>query len=354
MQDIRPPARNYRRPEPRPVQPRPDIYTVRRSTTTVSDVVVSPQQTTIHKTTVTQVEALPVGPEVSVAGSRKPARRYAPVPEKTTTAPNARLAQTTQQARRAEPAVVVVTETTDKQDEQPKKLSFNERIKALSRRNLASGVLVAVLVIMTGYVSIDTWLTNQRVKNELSAASVPTAASDETPENRQAAEGRDEQDLPQNFLASYTVAPDAPRALYIDKINVAARVLPMGVNPDNSMQAPINIFDSGWYTGSAKPGTAGAVVINAHASGPTREGLFAYLNTLAEGDTLAVERGDGARFSYRVVYTETVALDDVDMNKVLLPHGNATEGLNLITCDGEWLQGGETFDHRTIIYTERV
>lgn len=325
------------------MRPRPDVYGIRRSTTTISDMVVGPQQTTVHETTVTQVETVPVVPVVPTT-EQKTTRRYAPVPEKTAPTAEATPDEEPQQEEFVAPQQVAQSA------KKRAKVSLWRRIRGFDRRNMVSGGLVAVLLLATGYVTIDTWLTNNRVKAELST-SVPT--SDE-PEDRQAAEGRDESDLPTDFLASYAVAPDLPRALYISKLNIAARVLPMGVNPDNSMQAPINIFDSGWYTGSAKPGTAGAAVIDAHASGPTREGLFAYLNTLVAGDTLEVERGDGTRLSYRVVHIETVPLDDVDMSKVLLPYGSATEGLNLITCDGEWLQGSATYDHRTIVYTERV
>lgn len=215
-------------------------------------------------------------------------------------------------------------------------------------------ILTVIVLIAAVYVIIDTWLTNNRVRDELSGVPVPTTASDETPENRQAAEGRDEEDLPSNFLDGYSVAADMPRALYINKIDVAARILPMGVNPDNSMQVPINIFDSGWYTGSAKPGTSGAVVVNAHASGPTRQGLFAYLDTLEQGDEIAIERGDGTRFTYRVTHMETVDLGNVDMQKVMRTHNDVEEGLNLITCAGSWMQEDGTYDQRTLVYTERI
>ena len=120
------------------------------------------------------------------------------------------------------------------------------------------------------------------------------------------------------------------------------------------MQAPVNIFDSGWYGASAKPGTPGATVIDAHASGATREGLFAYLDTLTIGDELSLERGDGQTFTYRVTHTETIPLNEVDMTKLLTPYGTATEGVNLITCTGSWLPDQKTYDHRVMVYTERV
>lgn len=174
------------------------------------------------------------------------------------------------------------------------------------------------------------------------------------PVARQQAEGREETVVVPDALAEYKVASDAPRLLTVESIGVRARILPMGVNPDNSLQAPINIYDSGWYTESAKPGQPGAAVVDAHASGPTRMGLFAYLDTMQQGDRVQVERGDGTVLEYEVVAVETTAIDAVDMQKVLKPYGDATEGLNLITCTGQWLKDQRTYNQRAIVYTKRV
>lgn len=172
--------------------------------------------------------------------------------------------------------------------------------------------------------------------------------------SRQQIEGRDESTVSASSLDTHKVESEHPRILTIDKLSVKARVLPMGVNPDNSMQAPLNIFDSGWYTGSAKPDESGAVAIDGHASGPTREGLFAYLDALQVGDKINLERGDGTVITYEVTHTETVALDAVDMKKFLKTHNGVEKGLNLMTCAGEWLRGKNTFDHRVVVYTKQV
>lgn len=220
------------------------------------------------------------------------------------------------------------------------------------RKKFWGGLVVGCgvfLLLGSGAWIATIWLGQAQEEREVERL----IASDD-PEDRQAAEGRDETEVPGDAVADYSVAPDLPRVLTIDKINVRARVLSMGLNPDGSMQAPLNIYDAGWYTGSAKPGELGASVIDAHASGPTRVGLFAYLNTLTNGDVVSVERGDGEVLSYRVVHIETVGLDDVDMRKVMRVHGSAEEGLNLITCDGQWVRDRDTYSDRTIVYTERI
>ena len=213
-------------------------------------------------------------------------------------------------------------------------------------------VAAGILVLVALYSVADTWLLNRQIKQDLNQT-VAAAQSDD-PNSRRAAEGKDEAEISSNTIDKYKVAADLPRVITINKIGVRARVLQMGVNSDGSMQAPINIFDAGWYTGSVKPGQLGASIIVAHASGPTHQGLFGRLDSLVAGDKIQIERGDGTKLTYAVVKTENVALDKVDMNTFMKPAEGVNEGLNLMTCAGEWLQSSETRDHRMMVFTKRV
>ena len=155
-------------------------------------------------------------------------------------------------------------------------------------------------------------------------------------------------------IAKYKVAADLPRVIAIEKLGVKARVLQMNVNSDGSMQSPINIFDAGWYTGSVKPGQPGASIIVGHASGTTLGGVFNKLETLNAGDTISVERGDGKILRYQVVKKQTVKLSDVDMNSFIRPADGVSEGLNLMTCAGEWIKNSQTRDRRVMVFTKRI
>jgi LPXTG-site transpeptidase (sortase) family protein len=236
------------------------------------------------------------------------------------------------------------------QDQQPQ--TKQGLFSRLTPSKLALGILSVAILATTGYVSIDTLRTNNTVAAEYSGQAQNDSVTDQT--NTKNGEGRDEKTLPANTLANYKVAPGLPRALYIDKLKIASRIMPMSINNDGSVQAPRNIYDSGWYTGSMKPGEIGAVFIDGHASGPTREGLFAYLDTLKVGDTLQLEKGDGARLKYKVVHTEVVPLKDFDMNQVLRPYDHVVRGLNLMTCTGAWIDSKKTYDHRVTVYTEEI
>lgn len=121
-------------------------------------------------------------------------------------------------------------------------------------RNAILYAIGLVLVVVGAGLAAYSWhfLTEQKHDRELVAVA---QQPDATPEQRQEAEGRDEtEDV--DVVANYKAAPTDPRAIYIDKINMKARTLPMATNPDGTMQAPINIFDAGWYTGdgAVRPG----------------------------------------------------------------------------------------------------
>ena len=211
---------------------------------------------------------------------------------------------------------------------------------------IVSGVLFLLAAALLAVAAWQYFNPNEEVQTTLPSGTSLVQAQEN--------EGVDESDVSESLLSQYKVAEDLPRAVYIDKLNVASRVLPMGLNKDSSIQAPVNIFDTGWYTESAKPDEVGATFIDGHASGATRQGIFAYLDTLAIGDTIQVEKGNGERLSYRVVHTETVPYDTIDMQKVLQTYGDAEKGLNLMTCTGTWVAKKATYDKRVIVYTEQV
>jgi LPXTG-site transpeptidase (sortase) family protein len=224
------------------------------------------------------------------------------------------------------------------------------RRKDLKRSGLI--LIAAIFVLVTGYVSVDTWITNNRVKAENPAGSTHQASVATAKQS----EGSDTTPIPPNTVSKYVVAADLPRELTISKIGVTARILPMSVNSDDSIQAPTNVFDSGWYTGSVKPGEYGAMFIDGHSSGSTHQGLFGNLDKLINGDRLQVDKGDGTKLTYKVVHTELVNLSDVDMAKMLTTYAGVTKGLNLMTCSGQWIKdnGTKTLDERILVFTEQV
>jgi LPXTG-site transpeptidase (sortase) family protein len=156
-------------------------------------------------------------------------------------------------------------------------------------------------------------------------------------------------------VASYTVAPDLPKYIAIPSIHVAqARVIRLGHMANGQIATPDNIYDTGWYQDSAKPGQSGAMFIFGHVSNWSANGIFFNLKKLRPGDTVTVTRGDNRQFTYKVVSTKTYPSDKVDMHAVLSPVNAAKPGLNLMTCTGHIIKGTSEFDTRLVVFTTLV
>ena len=149
-----------------------------------------------------------------------------------------------------------------------------------------------------------------------------------------------------NEIKEYTVAPDRPRYLTIEKLGVAnSRVLPMGRTMTGELDTPNNIFDVGWYEASGKPGQGGTMVIDGHNGGPHVHGVFKNLPNLVEGDIIKIERGDGKIFQYKVVENKTVDLNGADsyMAVAMKSPEYGKESVTLISCTGDWSQAQDTY-----------
>lgn len=162
----------------------------------------------------------------------------------------------------------------------------------------------------------------------------------------------DENDVTDDQKAAYTVAPDRPRYISINRLNVKnARVLGLGINNKGEIDTPANIFDTAWYTSSGKPGAGGTMIINGHNGGPTRDGVFKHLPDLTNGDVVVIERGDGQIFKYKVVESNTIPLDQADdyMATAQRSPEKGKESLTLISCTGQWSQAQQTYLSRQFV-----
>jgi LPXTG-site transpeptidase (sortase) family protein len=156
-------------------------------------------------------------------------------------------------------------------------------------------------------------------------------------------------------VASYNVPPTDPKYIQITAIGVVkTRIIQLGLLPNGSIAVPNNIYDTGWYDGSAKPGQSGAMFIYGHVSSWTANGVFYNLKKLKPGDTITITRGDDTNYTYQVVDTKVYAYNNVPMNIVLAPINPSKPGLNLMTCTGQVIQGTSEFNQRLVVFASLV
>lgn len=288
----------------------------------------------------------PYGMHGSIDGFAPAYRRQVMVPSR----------QTLQQFEPT-PKPATIPEITAKTKSEPSKSESNSsakttapsRKKSLRRlfsKKVVASSLAGLLVIFSVYVSVDGFLINQKLK----ATNPPSMQNSVTPAADTNTPAVDETPLPPNALDTYKVSSSLPRIIRIDSIGVAARVLRMGITTDNLMDTPKGAYDTGWYDGSAKPGEAGAMVINGHYSGLTQPAIFQQIGNLKAGAIITIERGDGKVFTYAAQRVEKMSTQDVPMEKLLISSNPNAQSLNLITCSGTFNQDTQTFDQRTIVY----
>ena len=228
---------------------------------------------------------------------------------------------------------------------------LNNKFKSLINKKVVYAC--AILVCLTAvFANIAYFLNNNQMPQQLGASNV-SQQNDNSSQNQNGPDVSEEP-IDQNTINSYIVSPDLPKRISIQSIGIKARVLRMGTDANNKIQSPRSSYDTGWYEGSNKPDENGAVFINGHVSGPTKAGIFYNLKKLNNGDIINIEKGDGTVISYKVVNKETVDVNNVDMQKALRSADVDKQGLNLMTCSGDYSAKDKTFNERLIVYSVRI
>jgi Sortase domain len=135
-----------------------------------------------------------------------------------------------------------------------------------------------------------------------------------------------------------------PVSIAIPAAGVDARVVPVGLRPDRTMEVP-EVDLAGWYEPGPRPGDAGPAVIVGHVDSRKGPAVFFRLGELRRGDRIEVGQQGGGGRSFVVERVER-------RPKEALPAGriwNRTREpvLRLITCGG-------SFDRSTGHYRDNI
>ena len=140
--------------------------------------------------------------------------------------------------------------------------------------------------------------------------------------------------------------PLTPRQLEIPAINVASVVEPVGVNQQGNMVAPSDWRDVSWYQPGFKPGERGNAVFSGHLDWDDRQAVFWELDELTYGDIVRVS-GDNRELIYMITDSRHYDYQMSDTSQIF---GKASiSQIKLITCDGEFIEGSDTYQKRLIV-----
>jgi sortase A len=144
-----------------------------------------------------------------------------------------------------------------------------------------------------------------------------------------------------------------PSRLLIPALSVNAHVQSVGLGKTGNMAVPTNYSDAAWYRGGTLPGNLGSAVMDGHVdNGIGLPGVFKDLGSINVGDDIYVQTNNGQRLHFVVDDVEVYPLTDVP--KDLIFDRADTSRLNLITCEGVWIPGQKTYDHRLVVFAKLV
>lgn len=220
-------------------------------------------------------------------------------------------------------------------------------------RQVVVAILSVCWLLLIGYTGFYIYVNFIQTK-DISSNSSQTAASHEVDETEVTQEKKDDYQVPN---------PSFPRYLSIPSLKISnARVVQIGtIKNTGQLDSPKSIYDAGWYTKSGLPGAGkGAVLIDGHNGGPTKGGIFENLGSLSKGSEIIIERGDGQRITYQVADNREMSVEDINnesnplgMKTMLNSMDPKKEGLNMITCVGDWDYSKNTFNKRVMLRAVR-
>jgi Sortase domain len=143
-----------------------------------------------------------------------------------------------------------------------------------------------------------------------------------------------------------------PIYVSIKAIGAASEIVQLGLEPDGSLEVPVDFNAIGWYVGSAQPGEPGAAVFAGHAASHVGPGIFKNLEKLKPDDHVRVARKDGVLLTFVVTRIDTYPKDYFPTEQVYGP--TSARELRLITCGGEFVEKLGSYASNVVVYATLV
>ncbi len=155
---------------------------------------------------------------------------------------------------------------------------------------------------------------------------------------------------PATVIHKSVTQSEYPVRLIIPSLGIDANVQNVGITAKGTMAVPNNFTDVGWYKYGAVPGTMGSAVMAGHVDNALAlPGVFKHLNNIKIGDDVIVRTKEGRDMHFIVEDVESYPVEDAPADRIF----NNSDGahLNLVTCEGDWLQKEHQYNRRLVVYT---
>ncbi|WP_116206289.1 class F sortase [Amycolatopsis circi] len=154
--------------------------------------------------------------------------------------------------------------------------------------------------------------------------------------------------------SSAAMPKSEPVSLDIPRIDAHSSLVPLGLNPDNSVQVPpvSKPLQAGWYENGPTPGEVGPAVVLGHVDGNKQKGIFYRLKEMKPGDDVDIARRDGTTAHFEVTKVDQVPKDVFPSDAV---YGDTSDPqLRLITCGGAFDRAEHSYVDNIIVYAHLV
>lgn len=141
----------------------------------------------------------------------------------------------------------------------------------------------------------------------------------------------------------------APVSLALPTVDIHAKILPV-VTTNGVLGVPTDPANIGWWTGSARPGSAtGSVVLDGHVdSAVLGIGTLSHLSQLNANDLVTVQTADGVNHAYRV-YSRQAFVKHEGLPASIFATTGASR-LVLITCGGTFNQSTRSYADNIVVF----
>ena len=142
-----------------------------------------------------------------------------------------------------------------------------------------------------------------------------------------------------------------PSMLRVPAIDVDHPLIPVGLNPDGSMEIPHDVHEIGWYEPQGVlPGDDGTAVLAGHVDSRSQgPGAFYDLRHLEIGDEILISDSDSDQ-RWEVVARRTYDKNEIPIEEIFVDHGDPR--LVLVTCGGEFDRTRRSYTDNIVVYAE--
>lgn len=140
-----------------------------------------------------------------------------------------------------------------------------------------------------------------------------------------------------------------PTLVEIPSIDVRARIAPVGLNVDGSMEVP-EFGLAGWYERGPKPGQPGPAVVVAHVDSKSGPDVFYRLHELRKGATIRIRRANGTSQEWTMTSSEQADKDELPVDRIW--NDTSKRVLRLVTCGGAFNDATGHYEDNIIVYAD--